>query len=237
MTLELRQAEYAPRGRTRLHATSLTISPASITAIVGRNGAGKSTLLALMAAEVRPTSGSVFIDGESADSLSAQSLAQRRALLTQDQAVSFSFTVRDVVSWGRHCWAGTSHAQHDDQIIDSTMNDQGVAHLSTRLVTELSGGERQRVHVARVRAQRAPVLLLDEADAALDLEGRHHLVSTVREEALSGTAVVMVSHDVHRMFTCADRMLVVDGGRVVMDSSPASIDRKELARVLGVPEL
>jgi len=237
MTLELRQAEYESRGRTRLHATSITITPGSVTAIVGRNGAGKSTLLALMAAELRPTSGDVLVDGDPLASLSARDLAQRRALLSQDQTVAFSFTVRDVVSWGRHCWSGTPQAHQDDQIIDATMRDQGVAHLATRRVTELSGGERQRVQLARVRAQRAPVLLLDEADAALDLEGRHHLAETVRGEASSGTAVVLVSHDVQRMLTAADRLIVVEAGRVVIDSPVASVDTDQLAHALGVSAL
>lgn len=237
MTLELRQAEYALRGRTRLHATSLTISPGSVTAIVGRNGAGKSTLLALMAAELRPTSGEVRLDGELVNALSARELAQRRALLSQDQAVSFAFTVHDVVAWGRHCWSGTQQSDQDEQIIDTTMQEQGVAHLATRVITELSGGERQRVHLARVRVQRSPVLLLDEADAALDLEGRYHLAHTVRSEAMAGTAVVLVSHDVHRMLATADRMIVVADGRVVMDSSVTTVDRTQLAHALGVPEL
>ena len=237
MTLELRQAEYALRGRTRLHATSLTISPGSVTAIVGRNGAGKSTLLALMAAELRPTSGEVRLDGELVNALSARELAQRRALLSQDQAVSFAFTVHDVVAWGRHCWSGTQQSDQDEQIIDTTMQEQGVAHLATRVITELSGGERQRVHLARVRVQRSPVLLLDEADAALDLEGRYHLAHPVRSEARTGTAVVLVSHDVHRMLATADRMIVVADGRVVMDSSVTTVDRTQLAHALGVPEL
>jgi iron complex transport system ATP-binding protein len=237
MTVQLRNALYSSRGITRLHETSLTIAQGSVTAIVGRNGAGKSTLLALMAGELHPTLGTVQLGGDSTDTISARHLAQRRSLLSQDQAVAFSFTVREVVSWGRHCWAGTAQATQDEQIIDATLAEQGVAHLSTRVITELSGGERQRVHLARVRAQRAPVLLLDEADAALDLEGRHHLAHTVRQEAVSGTTVVMVSHDVQRMLSTADRLVVVEGGRVVIDSPVASVDRVHLAHALGVPEL
>lgn len=237
MTVELRAAGFTTKGRTRLHATSLTVPRGTVTAVVGRNGAGKSTLLALMAAELHATSGEVLLDGEPVRTMSVRHLARRRALLSQDDVVGFSYTVRDVVSWGRHCWSGAPESCDDGDIIDTVIEDQGIGHLASRLVTELSRGERQRVQLARVRVQRAPVLLLDEADAPLDLAGRHHLAETARREATSGTAVVLVSHDVPRMLTTADRLIVVDAGRVVSDSPVSDVLPTDLARVLGVPRL
>lgn len=235
--ISLQDVSLAARGRVRLHPTTFSIGPGTLTVIVGRNGSGKSTLLSLLAAELRPTTGVVRIDGDAVGTLTARELARRRALLGQDQQVSFPFRVREVVAWGRHCWAGTVQSQDDDTVIDQMLVEQGIADLESRLVNELSGGERQRVHLARVRAQRAPVLLLDEADASLDLEGRHHLAQIARAEAERGTAVVMVSHDVRRHLDGADRVIVIDGGRVALDEPTRAVDPSVVASLLGVPQI
>jgi iron complex transport system ATP-binding protein len=233
--LTLEDAGYAAQGRTRLHRTSLAVSPSTVTLIVGRNGSGKSTLLSLMSAGIHPTTGVVRLNNDDASLLSKQTLAQRRAVLGQEQRLAFGFRVREVVSWGRFCWRATPQAREDDRVIDQMMDDQGIAHLALRRVTELSGGERQRVHLARVRAQQAPTLLLDEADASLDLEGRHHLSKAVRAEAERGCAVVMVSHDIHRQLEWVDRVIAVADGRIVIDSPRGSLDLSALSDTLRAP--
>ena len=235
MTLTLNAAGYTAHGRTRLHPTSLTIDPSTVTLIVGRNGSGKSTLMSLMAADLQPSSGTVLLAGDDAASLSARELARRRAVLGQEQRIAFGFLVRDVVSWGRYCWSGTPQAREDAGVVEQMLDEQGISHLAERRVTELSGGERQRVHLARVRAQQAPILLLDEADASLDLEGRHHLTLTARAEADRGCAVVLVSHDVQRQLDLADRVIAVESGRVVIDVARDAVNLTDLSAALRAP--
>lgn len=220
----------------RLESVSVTISAGEVHALVGPNGSGKSTLLAVLAGDLDPTSGTVTIDGEAWSRIGAREAARRRALLAQETPLAFSFTVRDVIGWGRLPWRGTASASQDDEVIAAVIEEHDLAHLLDRPVTALSGGERARVHLARVLAQRAPVLLLDEADAALDLAGQAHLDAAVRRRREAGDAVVIVGHDLGRLAALADSATLLSRGRVV-DQGPAAttLTAESLTRAYGVP--
>lgn len=219
----------------RLRPTTLAIARGSVTALIGRNGAGKSTLLQALAGELRH-GGSVRIDGQEVARTRPRALARLRAVLDQEPSAAFGFTVREVVAWGRDCRRGTPAEREDDEVVAAMLAEHGIAHLAHRRVSEISGGERQRVHLARVRAQRAPVLLLDEADSDLDLEGRFHLDEAIRREASAGTAVVVVTHDLARIGSVADRILALDKGSVALDAPPAeALAPARIAALFGVP--
>lgn len=222
--------------RVRLSNISLHVERGSITAVIGANGSGKSTLLGVLAAEVKPSAGSAFLDGEDVRQLSGVERARRRALLSQDSTVNFGFRVRDVVSWGRTAWRGTAEAAADRVLIDEAMADQGIEHLADRPVAELSGGERKRVHIARVLCQRAPVLLLDEADGDLDLTGRAHLDASMVALAERGTAIVVVSHDIARISHAATRIVALKDGSVAFDGPPSMVLSSDaLSEVYSTP--
>ncbi len=133
-----------------------------VLALVGPNGAGKSTLLAALAADLPAAAGVVRVCGRPAADWPAAELALRRAVLPQSAALSFPFAVEDVVRMGRAPWAGTRLADDDDRIVRESMAATEVADFAVRPFSALSGGERARVALARVLAQRAPLLLLDE---------------------------------------------------------------------------
>jgi len=177
--LELRGAGHGSGSGARLHPTDLLFEPGTVTSIIGPNGSGKSTLLGLMSGDTRPTSGLVLMNGNQSATLSATMLARHQSLLAQDTTVSFPFLVHEVVAWGRLAWRRTPSAVDDARIINAAIESQDLAALRDRRVTELSGGEQTRVHLARIIAQQTPLLLLDEADADLDLVGRSHLDATV----------------------------------------------------------
>ncbi len=186
-----------------------------MTAVIGRNGSGKSSLLGLLSGQDRPSRGSVHISGQPIEDLSHRELARRRAVLTQDTRVAFGFTVREVVSWGRHPWRGSPESARDDEIVDESLALQDIGHLAHRRVTELSGGERKRVHIARVLAQRAPLLLLDEADSDLDLVGRAVVDDLVRNHVRSGGTAVVVTHDASRISAVCDDVVLMSRGSVL----------------------
>lgn len=221
--VELRDAGLAADGRVRLHPTSLCLEPGTVTAVVGRNGSGKSTLLALMASELEPSSGRVLLHGDDLAGLSLVERARRRAMLTQETHVSFGFSVAEIVRWGRTPWRGTESAADDDRVVADAIESQGLAGLEARPVTSLSGGERKRVHIARVLAQRAPLLLLDEADSDLDLVGRRVVDDLVRQHAAGGGTAVVVSHDVSRLSRISDRVIALREGLVHADGAVAEV--------------
>ena len=220
----------------RLEAVGVCVSAGEVHALVGPNGSGKSTLLAVLAGDLTPDSGSVLLDGTEWSRIGAREAARRRALLAQETPLAFPFTVHEVVSWGRLPWRGTSSAADDDTVVDEVIAEHDLGALLDRPVTSLSGGERARVHLARVLAQRAPVLLLDEADAALDLAGQAHLDAAVRRRRDAGDAIVIVGHDLGRLAALADSATLLAGGRVV-GQGPASttLTAEALTRAYGVP--
>lgn len=227
------------RVQGRLGGIDLSVKGGEVHALVGPNGSGKSTLLSVLAGDLRPDSGSVTISvGDSVHDVSRlepRRAARIRALLAQDTAVAFPFAVRDVISWGRVSWAGTAEQASDEAVIDEVIETHGLRELVDRPVTSLSAGERARVHLARVLAQRAPILLLDEADAALDLSGQAHLDRAVRARRDEGDAVVIVGHDLGRLSALADTATLMSQGRALAQG-PAStvLTADALTRAYGV---
>jgi len=220
----------------RLHGVSLTVDAGEVHALVGPNGSGKSTLLSVLAGDLASASGEIVIEGEPLFTKGAREGARMRALLAQETPIAFPFTVREVVSWGRLPWRGTDAAEEDDAVIAEVVQAHDLEPLLERPVTSLSGGERARVHLARVLAQRAPVLLLDEADAALDLAGQAHLDAAVRRRRDAGDAIVIVSHDLGRLAALADTVTLLSHGHVI-DQGPAAatLTAPALTRAYGVP--
>ncbi|MFD4692623.1 heme ABC transporter ATP-binding protein [Streptomyces sp. NPDC058463] len=210
-------------GRQVLDAVDLTVRAGEVLALVGPNGAGKSTLLAALAADPAPGSGEVRIGGRPAAEWSAPELALRRAVLPQSAVLSFPFPVEGVVRMGRAPWAGTDREDEDDTAVAAAMAATEVTEFAARPFSALSGGERARVALARVLAQRAPLLLLDEPTAALDLRHQELVLRICRERAAAGDAVVVVLHDLGLAAAYADRAVVMDGGRIAVAGPPAEV--------------
>ncbi|MFI5986138.1 heme ABC transporter ATP-binding protein [Streptomyces sp. NPDC051555] len=209
--------------REVLRGIDLTVRAGEVLALVGPNGAGKSTLLAALAADLPAASGSVRIDGRAVGDWPALDLALRRSVLPQAAALAFPFPVEDVVRMGRAPWAGTPFADSDDRLVADAMAATEVTDFAARPFAALSGGERARVALARVLAQAAPLLLLDEPTAALDLRHQELVLRICRERAAAGDAVVVVLHDLGLAAAYADRVAVLHEGRIAVDGPPAEV--------------
>ncbi|WP_055699941.1 heme ABC transporter ATP-binding protein [Streptomyces silaceus] len=210
-------------GRDVLAGVSLAARAGEVLALVGPNGAGKSTLLAALAADLAPDEGAVRVCGRPASGWPAPELALRRAVLPQSAALSFPFAVEDVVRMGRAPWAGTRLADDDDRIVREAMAATEVGAFAARPFSALSGGERARVALARVLAQRAPLLLLDEPTAALDLRHQELVLRICRARAAAGDAVVVVLHDLGLAAAYADRVAVLRDGAVAAEGAPGEV--------------
>lgn len=202
------------RGRELLHDVTMQVRPGEVVALIGPNGAGKSTLLSVIAGDRAPQRGRCLIAGREVGAWGARALARHRAVLLQDPQVAFSYRVEDVVAMGRAPWRGTERARHDHRVIAECLGRTEVAHLRDRDVLTLSGGEAGRVHLARVLAQEAPVMLFDEPTAAMDIRHQEATLAMSRELAASGAAVVVVLHDLDAAAAVADRLILLHQGRV-----------------------
>lgn len=214
--------------RQVLDSVDLTAHAGEVVALVGPNGAGKSTLLAALAADLAPAGGEVRIDGRPAAAWSAPELALRRSVLPQSAVLSFPFPVEDVVRMGRAPWAGTEREDEDDAAVAAAMAATEVTRFAARPFSALSGGEKARVALARVLAQRAPLMLLDEPTAALDLRHQELVLRICRERAAAGDAVVVVLHDLGLAAAYADRAAVLHDGRIAELGPPEKVFSGEL---------
>jgi iron complex transport system ATP-binding protein len=217
---------------------SLAVMPGTLTALVGPNGAGKSTLLRVASGERVPDAGRVTLDGQPVQTIPPDALARRRAVLPQENLLSFPFTAFEVVLLGRTPYR-EGHAA-DAAAATSALDRAGVLPLADRRYPTLSGGEKQRVHLARVLAQLdgpdAALLLLDEPTNNLDLTHQHRVLDVARSMARAGLAVVAVLHDLNLAAQYADRMALLVAGRLVCEGSPRDVLRPErIERAFDVP--
>lgn len=221
-------------GKTILQGASLTVRSGEVVALIGPNGAGKSTLLAAITGDQRISAGVVRIAGGVLGGWTLSDLSRRRAVLLQNSAVSFPFTVEQVVEMGRTPWRRTPREDDDEDAVSEALTRTDVRHLRHRHVPSLSGGERARVGLARVLAQRTGILLLDEPTAALDLRHQEDVLRLARERAALGDAVAVVLHDLNLAAAYADRVALLSAGRVVADGTPAEVLTPDLiGRVYG----
>ena len=204
-------------GRAILSGVTIDIVAGEVLALVGPNGAGKSTLLGVLGGDVRQNTGLVEVDGRDIHSYRHLELARLRSVLTQENQVSFPFTVAEVVAMGRSPWARTPLADDDDAAIEEALQAADVVHLQKRRYTTLSGGEKARVSLARVLAQRSRTVFLDEPTAALDLRHQEEVMSCARSLASEGVAVVVVLHDLSLAAAYADRIALIAHGSLRHD--------------------
>lgn len=223
-------------GTTVLDGVTLDVRAGEVLALVGPNGAGKSTLLRVLSGELKPTRGEVRLGERAIGRIPHLELAQLRSVLTQENGVSFPFRVIEVVSMGRAPWARTIEGRDDIAAVSEALKAADVAHLANRRYTNLSGGERARVSLARVLAQRAQTIMLDEPTASLDLKHQEDVMKVARRLADEGRAVVVVLHDLSLASAYADRLALVSGGTLEALGSPAEVlTEQRVERVYGLP--
>lgn len=223
-------------GARVVDGVTLEVLHGRVLALVGPNGAGKSTLLSVLSGDRQPASGTVQLDGTPVRAWHPRELARLRAVLSQENQVSFAFTVREVVAMGRTPWRGTEQYVFDDAVVAESLAQADVSHLARRTFPSLSGGERARVSLARVLAQRTPAVLLDEPTAALDLRHQEDVMRIGRALASTGVAVVVVLHDLSLAAAYADDLALMHEGRLVAHGAPQEVLTPErVHEVYGVP--
>ena len=222
-----------------LRGVSLSLGRGEILGLVGPNGCGKTTLIRAVTRVVRPVSGEIRIGGEDVVSLSQIEIARRVAVVPQEPALPEAFSALECVLMGRtpHLRLLENEGARDFEAARVAMERTDTCELAERPMGELSGGERQRVVVARALAQEAPVLLLDEPTAHLDIGHQASVLGLMRALCREeGKAVLAVVHDLTLAAAFCDRlMLLRAGGSVVAQGSPEEIVRAEvLSEVYGV---
>jgi iron complex transport system ATP-binding protein len=199
---------------------SFAVEPGEMLAVVGPNGAGKSSLLRCLYRYHRPTIGRVALDGADLWSLKPRDCARRIATVLQEPASDFGLTVAEIVELGlsphQPAWGGAV----DLHPVEDALALMGVEALAARDFASLSGGEKQRVMIARALVQKPDLLILDEPTNHLDI--RHQLDVLALLETLPTTVIVSL-HDLALAAAHADRVLVLDQGRMARLGTPLEV--------------
>ncbi|GAA4643479.1 ABC transporter ATP-binding protein [Pontixanthobacter gangjinensis] len=215
---------------SRLQDVSAAFAPGKITAICGPNGAGKSTLLSALAGLLKSESGEVRIDGDSLANLAPRERAKRIGFLPQNGEVAWDVAVRNLITLGR-----IPHGDAAQAPVDQAIMALDLAVLQDRPISKLSGGERGRALLARVLAGEPDWILADEPLAALDIAHQLALIGHLRKVADDGAGVVIVLHDLALAMNHADRVLVLDQGRLAANGTPEeALSEAVIADVWGV---
>lgn len=222
-------------GREILGGIDLDILPGEVLALVGPNGAGKSTLLSVLSGDQDPSEGMVELLGRPVGAYRPLELARRRAVLSQANAVSFPFRVIEIVQMGRSPWLRSAELADDQAAVLEAIRATDIEHLLGRRFTSLSGGEQARASLARVLAQRTPIVFLDEPTAALDLRHQEDVMRVARRLAADGRAVVVVVHDLSLAGAYADRIALLHNGRLDAVGTPHEVMTADrVGRVYGL---
>jgi iron complex transport system ATP-binding protein len=217
---------------------TVEIPRGATTAVLGPNGSGKSTLLRLLLGILRPTSGSVEYAGRAIGGWGREALAREVGVVPQGEEAVFPMTVRELVAMGRYPHLGPWRRERDEdrRAVDAAMHRCDVAELAARAVPTLSGGERQRARLARALAQEAGTLALDEPTAALDVAHEMAIFELLRDLGHAGRTVLIVTHNLNLAARYADRLVLLDGGTLAAEGTPAQVlTRETVERVYGWP--
>ncbi|GAA1315507.1 amino acid ABC transporter ATP-binding protein [Leucobacter albus] len=210
--------------RVILDDLSLEFAQGEVTAIVGPSGAGKSTLLRCIDFLERPDSGRVIVgdlavDAQTATRAEILELRRHTAMVFQQFQLFSRKTALENVAEGLLVIRGLDRREAEREALVQ-LDRVGLASHAKHYPSQLSGGQQQRVGIARALAMKPRVLLLDEPTSALDPELVGEVLQTIRGIAAEGQTMAIVSHEMHFVRQLADRVLFLEGGRIVQDSPP-----------------
>ncbi|RNL86660.1 ABC transporter ATP-binding protein [Halostreptopolyspora alba] len=210
---------------------SVDIPGGGFTVILGPNASGKSTLLRSLSRLLKPSAGTVYLDGGDIHAMRAKEVATRLGLLPQSSVAPAGISVFDLVCRGRypHQSVLSRWSEEDERSVRRALDQTAMSDLADHPVDELSGGQRQRAWVAMVLAQESSILLLDEPTTFLDISHQVSLMDLFADlNRRSRRTIVAVLHDINQAARYAGHLIVMSGGGVVAEGSPEDVLTTEL---------
>lgn len=210
----------------------LEIEAGTITALVGPNGCGKSTLLRGISRLLKPTQGSVFLDGQKVHSMKAKNLAKQLGILPQSPTAPEGLTVHELVAQGRYPHQNwfQQWSREDEYIVKEALVTTDLTEFADRPVDTLSGGQRQRAWIAMALAQQTEVLLLDEPTTYLDMAYQVDVLELLADLNEHGRTIILVLHDLNQAARYADTIVALCDGHIVSQGSPQKVMTSDTIR-------
>lgn len=217
-----------------LRVDEAEVHAGDIVGIIGTNGSGKSTLLRTLVGELVPIQGEIRVSGSPISHRRTGEIARHLALVPQNESPAFPFTARQLVATGRFARSGKwRDTAEDGAAVDRSLQLADASMFASRRMTELSGGERQRVFLARALAQEAPILLLDEPMANLDLEHQALLTDLLASKSACQASIAAV-HDLNWAKAHCTKLWVLHQGRLAYSGAPSLLTSEVVQKVFRV---
>lgn len=207
-----------PNGVTAANGINVHINPGEFLYVVGPSGAGKSTFIKMMYREVKPTKGSIIINGVNLAKLKASKVPLLRrniGVVFQDFKLLQTLSVYENVAFAMEVIE--EQPQYIKKRVMETLELVGLKHKARALPTELSGGEQQRVAIARSIVNAPKVVIADEPTGNLDPETSWEIMNIFEEINLRGTTIVMATHNKEIVNTIKHRVIAIENGRIARD--------------------
>lgn len=218
LMIETKQLNFSYSNTTILQNITFNIKESSICTILGPNGSGKSTLLKVLDKLLKPQNGTVLIDNQNLDKLSLRMVAKKIAYLPQENYISFSFSVFDIVLAGRAHNIGylNQPSKQDLEIAQKAISLVGIDHLRDKIYTQLSGGQKRLVHIAQALAQQAKILLFDEPTNQLDFSNQYAILNLIKNLIKDNhlTAIITL-HDPNLAMWFSDTIIMIKNGSIL----------------------
>lgn len=229
MNLSVKDLKVDIANKQIVKGISLSVNDNEFIGLIGPNGSGKSTLLKAIYRVLKPSYGSVFLDGKDMKDINPKTIAKNLAVVSQFNNINFDFKVIDIVLMGRspHKSLLESENKNDYTIATESLKKVGMDHYANRSFSSLSGGEKQRVILARALAQKPKILILDEPTNHLDIKYQIEILSLVKNLDI---CVLAALHDLTLASQYCDKLIVLKDGQIVTEGIPKEIVTSEMIK-------
>lgn len=218
--IKIKNLNFNIDGRQILKDIEFEVKKYKFIGIIGENGCGKSTLLKNIYRNHKPKNGVILLDNIDLNSYSVKKLAEKLSVLSQNQKITFDFTVKEIVEMGRYTKTSIFSKETSEDKIEEALEKVGMEKFKNQNFLTLSGGEMQRVLIARSIAQESEVLLLDEPTNHLDIRYQYQIMDLVK--SLNKT-VVAVIHDINIASKYCDYIFAIKNGEIVYKGTPSEV--------------
>ena len=228
MKLEIKGISFSYGSRPALDRVTFSVGEAEIVGLVGPNGSGKTTLIRCIDRILKPKTGVILVEEEEVGKVKHKELSRLLAYVPQSATSVFPSTVFDTVLLGRKPYVNWGLSHRDKEVVSQVLSLMGLEDLSLRHFNELSGGERQKVFIARALAQEPDILLLDEPTSNLDLRHQLEVMDIIKNLVIErGISVIMAVHDLNLASRYADRICMMNGGKIFAAGDPFTVFTSE----------